>query len=149
MVALGFTLSIDKPKDNTMTEDKEELRVLFRRVKIEREVFHAVFHSNHIWPGMLPREDLIEFCQRRLKKVEYDFAVELRREDITECARCGEEGIGVDDEKNGDDKLFEIFARQDDPDSEFAGRYLCDECMTIDDNSIASNERRANKYDRA
>jgi len=132
-----------------MTEDKEELRVLFRRVQIEREVFHAVFRSNHIWPGMLPREDLIEFCQRRLKKVEYDFAVELRREDITECARCGDEGISIDDEKEGDDKLFEIFARQDDSDSQYATKYLCDKCMVEDDNNIVNNERRENKYDQS
>jgi len=130
-------------------DKKETLRRLFRMVKIEREVYHAVFHSNHIWPGMLPREDLIEFCHKRLKNAERDFATELRWEDIIECARCGDEGISIDDEKEGDDKLFEIFAQQDDSDSEFAGRYLCDECMTIDDNSIVSNERRVNKYDRA
>ena len=118
-------------------------------VKIEREIYHDVFNSDVSWKGALPSGELVEFCHKRLKDAERAFAIARREEDITECARCGEEGIGVDNEIEGDDKLFEIFARQDDSDSEFAGRYLCDECMTIDDNSIVSNERRVNKYDRA
>ena len=118
-------------------------------VKIEREVYHAVFNSDVAWKGALPSGELVEFCHERLQDAERDFAVARREDDITECARCGEEGIGVDDEIEGDDKLFEIFARQDDSDSQYAGKYLCDECMANDDNSMASNERRDNKYDRS
>jgi len=118
-------------------------------VKIEREIYATVFNSDVSWKGALPSGELVEFCHERLQDAERDFAVARREDDITECARCGEEGIGVDDEIEGDDKLFEIFARQDDSDSQYAGKYLCDECMANDDNSMASNERRDNKYDRS
>jgi len=121
-----------------MTDNKEKLRKLFRMVKIEREIYHRVFESRTLLVGALPGNELLEFCHKRLKDAERDFAVARRREDIIECARCEEEGIGVDDEIEGDDELFEIFARQDDSDSQYANEYLCDECMGIDDNYLAN-----------
>jgi len=132
-----------------MIDKKEKLRRLFRMVKIEREIYHRVFESRALFIGGIPGNELLDFCHKRLKDAEYEFAVERRREDVTECKRCGGEGISIDDEKEGDDKLFEIFDRQDDSDSQYAGEYLCDECMTTEDNSIASNERRDNKYDKS
>jgi len=121
-----------------MTDNKEKLRKLFRMVKIEREIYHRVFESRTLLVGALPGNELLEFCQKRLKDTEAKFAIERRRDDIRECPRCGEEGIGIDDEIEGDNKLFEIFARQDDPDSQYANEYLCDECMGIDDNYLAN-----------
>ena len=121
------------------TDKKENLRRLFRMVKIERAIYHAVFHSNDILIGGLPAGEVVEFCHKRLKDAERDFAVERRVDDIMACPRCGEEGIGIDDERIGDDKLFEIFARQDDSDSQYANLYLCDKCMVADDNNLANH----------
>jgi len=123
-------------------DKKETLRRLFRMVKIEREIYHDVFNSDVSWKGALPSGELVDFCHKRLKDAERDFAIERRREDIIKCKRCGEEGIGIDDEKIDDDKLFEIFARQDDSDSQYANEYLCDECMGIDDNYFANKENK-------
>ena len=132
-----------------MTDKKETLRRLFRMVKIEREVYHVVFNSDVVWPGALPAGELVEFCHQRLQDAKRAFAIARREDDITECARCGDEGIRDFDEKEGDDKLFEIFARQDDSDSQYATKYLCDKCMVEDDNNIVNNERRENKYDQS
>lgn len=117
--------------------DRNEIDKLFKALRIEREIFLRVFHNPT--PKILnPIKDdsIINLSRKRLKDANKKYQIALRRDDIIECAGCGDQGIGKEDELPGDDEVFEIFEIQTDSDSVLRGEYLCDECMSMNNRTL-------------
>lgn len=125
--------------DRAAAREEYENRInrAYNTLRIEREIYNAVFCCRTPVPNPLPGNTVLDACQKRLKKAEHQHQRAIRYEDLTKCGRCEKEGIGEDDEKEDDDRTFEIFALQTDSDSFYYDKYLCVECMASNDRYMA------------
>ena len=106
----------------------------FQEVKLWRQIYISAFEYRGSSDALLAE------IQNRLCAAENVYRREQRSDEIEECAACGVEGITEDDERDGDDMVWEILRKQIDWCSMYYNSWLCDECITADENRLAGRE---------